>query len=186
MTFTGSDLLPNNATELERTQAEMDWQRLDDLGAGAIVRSLTNPATCPVELLPWLAWSFSVDTWDPAWPEATKRAVIAASPETHRLKGTRRAVRLAVEALGLEIDISEWWEVTPHRRRGTFRVTAWADGDPLIDLALITALHQAIRGAKPKSRIGELRLGLRENGNIFCGGAGQTRTTARVYIETGI
>lgn len=27
------------------------------------IRELWNPDTCPANLLPWLAWSFSVDRW---------------------------------------------------------------------------------------------------------------------------
>jgi phage tail P2-like protein len=185
MTFVGSDVLPGNASELERSWADMEWVRQAGLDP-SIIRALTNPATCPVDMLPWLAWSMSVDTWDPNWPEPTKRAVIAASPETHRLKGTRKAVRLALEALGIDIEIDEWWETDPPGRRGTFKVTAWADGAPIVDAAMILALRQAIRGAKPKSRIGDLRIGLRETGALFCGGAGQTLSNARFFIETGV
>lgn len=64
------------------------------------LRQLWNPATCPVDLLPWLAWAFSVDEWDADWPEATKRAAIAASISIHRRKGTVASVREALRAFG--------------------------------------------------------------------------------------
>ncbi|USQ97242.1 phage tail protein I [Caulobacter sp. RL271] len=185
MTFSGSDALPDNSTGLERSWADMEWARLAGLDP-AIVRTLVDPATCPLELLPWLAWSMSVDTWDPSWSEATKRAVIAAAPATHRAKGTVRAVRLALQALGIDFDLDEWWQMAPEGRRGTFRVTAWADGSPLIDLPLIVALRQAIRGAKPKSRVGDLRLGLREIGTVHVGGAGQSVITSLFVVDSGI
>jgi phage tail P2-like protein len=153
MSFVGSDALPGNASELERSMADMDWARLSAVEVD-LVRSLTDPATCPLELLPWLAWAMSVDVWDPAWSEATKRAVIAAAPQSHRLKGTRRAVRLVLEALGLSPIITEWWEDAPVRRRGTFRVTIPITGVGLeLDAALFENARAAVRSAKPKSRV---------------------------------
>ncbi|EKQ5242665.1 phage tail protein I [Escherichia coli] len=56
--------------------------------------------TCPANLLPWLAWSFSVDRWDDKWPEATKRAVIRDAYFIHCHKGTIGAIRRVVEPLG--------------------------------------------------------------------------------------
>ncbi|MGT1842761.1 phage tail protein I, partial [Enterobacter hormaechei subsp. xiangfangensis] len=35
------------------------------------LRRLWSPDDCPANLLPWLAWAFSVDRWDENWPEAT-------------------------------------------------------------------------------------------------------------------
>lgn len=153
MSFVGSDALPGNASELERSMADLDWSRLSAVEV-SIVRSLTDPATCPLDLLPWLAWAMSVDVWDPAWPEATKRAVIAAAPQAHRLKGTRKAVRLVLEALGLNPTITEWWEDAPVRRRGTFRVSLPITGGGLeLNNALFDSARSAVRGAKPKSRV---------------------------------
>ncbi|PJD87429.1 phage tail protein I [Enterobacter hormaechei] len=43
------------------------------------LRRLWSPDDCPANLLPWLAWAFSVDRWDESWPEATKREVIRAA-----------------------------------------------------------------------------------------------------------
>ena len=62
--------------------------------------TLWRAHACPAHLLPWLAWALSVDEWDSAWPEHIKRAVIAASVEVHRRKGTRHSVRQALNAAG--------------------------------------------------------------------------------------
>ncbi|WP_240332504.1 phage tail protein I [Pseudomonas aeruginosa] len=60
-------LLPRNATELEQLAA----QALADIQRVPIpLRTLWNPSTCPVPLLPYLAWAFSVDRWDSKWPES--------------------------------------------------------------------------------------------------------------------
>ena len=42
-------------------------------------RQLWNPWTCPVGILPWLAWALKVDEWDAAAPEDRKRQIIADS-----------------------------------------------------------------------------------------------------------
>jgi len=67
-------------------------------------RDLWNPQTCPAHLLPWLAWALSVDDWDPEWPEATRRRVIAESVEIHRHKGTVASVRRILRAQGWVLD----------------------------------------------------------------------------------
>lgn len=66
-----------------------------------IIRKLHEPAECPVEFLPWLAYAVSVDVWDDNWDEVKKRRVIAASVMIHRKKGTIGAVRATLEALGV-------------------------------------------------------------------------------------
>jgi phage tail P2-like protein len=71
------------------------------------VRKLWNPCECPADVLPWLAFSLSVEPWRSDWSEARKRAAIAASIETHRVKGTIGAVRRALSTLGYEVDIDE-------------------------------------------------------------------------------
>jgi phage tail P2-like protein len=64
------------------------------------VRHMWNPATCPAHLLPWLAFALSVDDWDPLWSDPVKRAVLAASFEVHRRKGTIAGMKLALDAAG--------------------------------------------------------------------------------------
>jgi phage tail P2-like protein len=91
-----SELLPANSTALERAIANTGAS-LSTLPVPA--RHVRNPETCPVALLPFLAWELSVDEWDPDWGEDVKRAVIAASIDIHRHKGTRGAVRRALAAI---------------------------------------------------------------------------------------
>lgn len=93
-------LLPLNATAPERA-LESATARV-----GAVpnpLRTLWDPWTCPAETLPWLAWALSVDTWDNAWPEETKRAVVAGSLSWHRKKGTPWAIKQALANIGYPI-----------------------------------------------------------------------------------
>jgi phage tail P2-like protein len=89
-------LLPPNATALEHA-ASQSAARISDLPAPP--RHVRNPATCPAELLPFLAWELSVDEWNPGWGEDVKRTVLAASVNVHRHKGTLGAVRRALAAI---------------------------------------------------------------------------------------
>jgi len=113
-------LLPPNATAAERAM-DMAAARIESVPAPA--RHMWNPDTCPASLLPWLAWAFSVDGWDPNWSEAQKRATIKASYSVHRRKGTVGAVRRALAALGLNVTIVEWWQQTPKGDPYTFKIS---------------------------------------------------------------
>lgn len=90
-------LLPQNATPFE-VAAEGASSRLSDVPVP--VRDVWNANTCPVDLLPWLAWALAVGEWDSGWPEATKRAVIKSSTAVHRIKGTVASVKRALAAAG--------------------------------------------------------------------------------------
>ena len=118
-----ASLLPPNASATERTLEAACSKRCEAITTPQ--RQLWDPATCPESLLPWLAWALSVDTWRPTWPVATKRAVIAAAMDVHRIKGTVASVRRAVEALGTTLNVREWWDYqgAPY----TARIEAFTD-----------------------------------------------------------
>ncbi|MEL0625026.1 phage tail protein I [Marinomonas arenicola] len=100
-------LLPSSASALERA-----FERVAKRSTGfdMPVAVMWSPAAAPLPVLPWLAWSLSVDEWGSEWPEDVKREAIAASPQVHRLKGTVGAVRRALAALGVNIELVEWWQ----------------------------------------------------------------------------
>lgn len=75
-----------------------------------LISAAHNPKTCPSHLLPWLAYAESVDVWSDDWTEERKRTVIEASFYIHRIKGSRRAIELALVALGQSFELVEWWE----------------------------------------------------------------------------
>lgn len=112
-------LLPSNTTDLEKavSQAVGDIHQLP-----VPLRELWNPQTCPLELLPHLAWSLSIDEWQQSWSEETKRQVIASSINVHQHKGTRGAIRRALDALGLDIQLVEWFEMEPQGLPYTYEI----------------------------------------------------------------
>ena len=135
-------VLPPNATDLERAVETAAAERIEAIDL-AIART-SRSADCPVELLPWLAHSFSVDVWDDAWPEARKRAVIARSISVHRRKGTLPALIEALELVfGAGASVEEWWEFGGEP--GTFRLTIPGFEGP----AQVALLDRVVDSTKP-------------------------------------
>lgn len=171
-------LLPGNATELERLAA----QALAQIERVPVpLRDLWNPDACPVALLPYLAWAFSVDRWSQAWPESAKRNAIKAAYFIHSRKGTIGALRRVVEPLGYLIEVREWWEELPAGVPGTFRLLIG-----VLDTGITEAMYQEltwlIDDAKPLSRhLVGLAIGLEVRGAGYVGAAALSGETTTVY-----
>lgn len=92
------------------------------------IRDIWNPTTCPESLLPWLAWAFSVDDWDPDWPEETKRAALLASLEIHKRKGTAESVKKAIAVINADAEVLEWFETNGQPYTFSIYIDATATG----------------------------------------------------------
>lgn len=121
-----TSLLPPNASPLERAIEALS-RRLDDIPVP--LRDLVNAETCPARFLPWLAFTLSVDTWNPAWSERVKRNLIAASIDLHRRKGSAASVRAVVQAFGGQIALREWWQQDPPGDPHTFDMVLTLSGN---------------------------------------------------------
>ncbi len=158
-------ILKPNATELDRAIEQAICKGKPDLTP---IATLMNPETCPAHLLGWLAWSFSVDIWDAAWSEATKREVIKRSITIHQIKGTAGAVRRALSTIGFRTDISEWFEHGggPY----TFRIDAFGDdifaGGFQISAELVDMVTLLIENVKPVRAHFTLRIGEKKGGTV--------------------
>ena len=139
-------LLPPNATAHERA-LEGAISRIGEVAVP--LRDLWNPQTCPVALLPWLAWALSVDEWESDWSDQVKRDVIAGSMEIHRHKGTPWAVEQALILAGMPFArVEEWFEYagTP----GHFKVIVDIEGQS-VSAAEEAKLLRYFDSAKRKS-----------------------------------
>lgn len=115
-------ILPGNLSELER---DLEASLAEARAAIPVpIETIWNPYQCPIPLLPYLAWAVSVDHWQASWPERIKRQVIAKSLEVHEIKGTRQALEKALSALDIQTEITEWFDMKPPGKRGTFQITA--------------------------------------------------------------
>lgn len=142
-------LLPPSALPGERA-LEAALRADIDLAA---VGTLWDPATCPADVLPFLAWGLAISHWDPTWTEAEKRAAIAAAIPFHQIKGTRAAVEQVLARFHPLLIITEWWQANPARTPHTFEVRAPAGPDG-IDASFLTtetaeALIRDVAAAKP-------------------------------------
>lgn len=176
-----SPLLPPSATELEHRAA------LACADAEALplpIRALWNPDTCPAHLLPYLAWSRSVDRWDPNWPEATKRKVIKSAWAIHKRKGTIGAIRRAVEPLGYLIEVREWFEETPPAQPGTFKLRVGVLETGITD-AMYPELVRIIDDTKPLTRhMTGLEISLESRGRVHVGAVAYLGDELTVYPWT--
>lgn len=150
-------LLPPNATAGERA-LEQATARVGDVPV--LARTMHNPDTIPAALLPWLAWAFSVDEWSPDWTEAQKRAAIKAAYDVQRHKGTIGAVRSALDALGLGMQIVEWFDDVPVADPYTFRVSVTADQTDLTLAALTKAIAVVESTKNLRSHLSEVTVDL--------------------------
>lgn len=157
-------LLPLNSTQLERAMEAAFFEKTI-----VPLRDLYNPDTCPVHLLPHLAWAWSVDRWDYRWSEATKRAAIKASFYIHKHKGTIGAIRRVVEPLGYLIEIVEWFRTVPEGVPGTFALKIGVL-DTGITEEMYQELERLIDDAKPVTRhMTGLAISLETQGNLNVG-----------------
>lgn len=93
--WAGRSLLPANATPWEQALS-LTSAEARDIDADAIRRAF-DPWTCPASLLPWLAYSYSVDFWSDKWSESKKRRVIARAIRLQWLKGTEAGIEEYIE-----------------------------------------------------------------------------------------
>lgn len=157
-------LLPLNSTQLERAMEATFFEKTI-----IPLRTLYNADTCPVHLLPHLAWAWSVDRWDYRWTEATKRAAIKASYYIHKHKGTIGALRRVVEPLGYLIEVMEWWQTVPLGVPGTFALKVGVL-DTGITEEMYQELERLIDDAKPVSRhLTGLAISLETRGDMYIG-----------------
>ena len=145
------------------------------------LRDLWDPATCPVNLLPYLAWAFSVDHWDETWTEDAKRSVVAAAFFIHRHKGTIGAIRRVVEPLGYLIKLREWWETNGEPGTFTLDIGVLENG---ITEEMYLEMERMIADAKPVSRhLTGLALNLEAAGAIDVAGGQYDGELTTVYPD---
>lgn len=182
------ELLPKNATPLERCITEVMLERIDEMPM--LIATLWDNETCPAELLPFLAWAVSVDVWDEAWEESVKRRVIGAAPKVHRMKASLQAVEAALSAMGIRAQIKEWWEEVPEARRATFTVTALANahinrGGPILSDDVQAQILRQVYAVKPKARPVTLKIGAEFSGEVGVANGMSSLTVQRAEGDAG-
>lgn len=171
-----SELLPHNATAAERALAEA-MARISDVPIMA--REVWNPDTIPSDLLPWLAWAFSVDEWDSNWSDEQRRATVKSAIAVQQVKGTVGAVREALAALGISIQVQEWFQQEPQAAPYTFALWMEADQTPVGQAGINAALAVVMNTKNLRSHLSGTRVNARSESRLRVGavaGIGQQIT----------
>jgi len=172
-------LLPSNATPHELAM-ESATSRLAVVPV--TIRDLWNPRTCPVDLLPYLAWSLSLDAWKPYWSEAIKRQRIRDAIAIQRKKGTAQAVRSAVSAFGSSVTLREWWQTSPKGTPHTFDVKLTLGANAPGDSGFQADIINEINRTKPVRSHFTLTAGLSATGGIGLQAVARTLTYKRLTL----
>lgn len=143
------NLLPPNSSPFERAFGALAVDTL--AGLPVPVGDVWSPANCPAALLPWLGWGLSIDIWDSAWSDPEKRAAIAMAIDDQRRKGTRAALRRALDRIDPLIDVTEWFEDPANLEPYTFRLDLPDRNTSTIDYneTTISVLLRDIAAVKP-------------------------------------
>jgi len=158
-------LLPPNASPLDRAAEAVLQKHLQSIPQPH--RALWNPATCPLPLLPWLAWTVGVDDWDPVWTEAQQRDMVAMAIRLHQKKGTPWAVRHALLRSGLEgVRIVE---KPPGAHWAEFDVDVSVVDRPLTSEAIARAVTLIEKNKPVRSVMRTLRTSLQSRGALHIG-----------------
>lgn len=156
-------LLPPNVTALERA-IEAATARMGALPVP--LRTLVDPDSCPLPLLPYLAWAVSIDAWSSDWPEGVKRARVRRAIDIQRHKGTASSVRAVVESFGGAVALREWWQLDPPGPPHSFTMAvelSGNDGAPAT-AAFADAVINEVRRTKPVRSHFTFTQGVRFNG----------------------
>ncbi|MBH1633658.1 phage tail protein I [Stenotrophomonas maltophilia] len=161
-----SSLLPPNAAPQEVAVAKT-MARLSNVPAP--FDSALDPMRTSEAMLPWLAWSFSVDTWGPDWPVYVRRQTVQQSLKIHRRKGTVGALLDAIAAIGVPAEIEEWHQQSPRGEPYTFRVLVNSVVTPLLQQDLQRVLSAVDTNKNLRSHMTELVPGVTSYSQAYVG-----------------
>lgn len=176
-----SSLLPPNATALDRAAEAVAVGALRAIGQPH--RALWNPDTCPLELLPWLAWQMGVEAWRTDWPENIKRAIVRNAINVQRRRGTLASVRDTVAAFGGQIAIREWWQTTPQGAPHTFELVFTLAGQANRSAAFVEDVMAEVARVKPLRSHFTFIQGLGSTGPIKLAAVGRPTAYARLDMQ---
>lgn len=105
--------------------------------------------TCPAEVLPALVAEYSLHEFvEPSLPEAIVRRIVKHAYFLQRLAGTDAGVLLGLSLLGVDADITQWWQTEPKGPANTHNVQVFV-GEKLFEPAAdIFLSDREIRAAR--------------------------------------
>ena len=95
-------ILPNNKTPFEDVLDKVGGGRINALPA-ELIKTVIDPYSIPLALLPWLAWGLRVNIWSEDWPEAYQRWVVATEVDRHRIKGSLGGIAAYLQLVNADL-----------------------------------------------------------------------------------
>lgn len=181
-------LLPPNATPLEKGIAYAIQKQFAKRPLH-VKRRLWNPATCPVHLLPWLAWTVGLEEWHNDWPENVKRAQIRDAIAVARKRGTLWAIKRPLNNYGVTIAIKRWFEYDPPKEPYTFDVTVVIDPDTESGLNSADLLESVKRDIDRNKSLRDhytLTQGVQMRGGLRLAGFMRSMSSTRLKMQTDV
>jgi len=125
--------LPANATPFEQVNETIEASRRPF--PTDVIKSVWNPQTCPLELLPYLAWGLGLEIWDDTWSEQKKREVTANIWWLKSKKTTLAGISAYVDMVGGQV-------VSARRPRDKiFAVRSMSNAEQAAQMALMPKIH---------------------------------------------
>ena len=123
-----------------------------------------------------------MQSWDATWPEAVKRARIAAAIAILRHNGTEQAVRDVITAYGGSVNLVKWYETTPPGTPFTFTLSVVVGGqsDSVPSADFINGMIADVSRAKGARDHFTFTIGLNATAAIGVQGAARPAIYARL------
>jgi phage tail P2-like protein len=179
-------ILPVNASQLLK-DLEKTALKISDLEAKN--KDVLNADKLAENLLPWLGWAFSVDSWSDNWREDVKRDMVQKTISLHQTKGTKKAIQRALDVVGVFANITEWWEMTPQGKPHTFEIDAFVndninpDAPVIISLEVQKRLIDLINNVKPARSHFSFKLGAKFEAKVSLGAVCRVRQFEKFSFE---
>lgn len=138
---------------------------------------VTDYDNCPAEYLPLHIERFALQGFVlPGMPEQAIRNLLKNARELHMYSGTRYGVRRSLESLGINGQITEWFEETPQAEPYTFKVKAFVnsnigESDVVLSAERQQWAMQLVNAVNRASVTFELTLGVETNAAFKTNGA---------------
>lgn len=171
-----NNLLPPNATNLEKNVAKVG-SKISNLHIPFV--ELHSIEKCPVSHLPWLAWQYRVEYWNPNWSEQEKRQAVRDSKDFNMQRGTRSSISSLLKTVVTEFEIKAWHEFKPMLQPHTFVVTI---PNQMLTINALLQIQTALDATKSARDIYSISANVRSEVSIFSGGICTTGET--IYLKT--
>ena len=117
-------------------------------------------------------------------PDIVKRRLLKDAKKIKAMLGYRPAITNGLKALGIDIQITEWWQAVPQATRVTFEVICWVNeqiyiGETIINQELHNAIERMISRTKRKSQHHSFKVGAKFTSEIKIAAA----TTYQTIVE---